>query len=294
MSAFAQSESLGAKSPRAIARYLRSIGDDEAADRIDGLGATGQGLSRWLGNDPYLYTGILIGYIPTNATGNNIRIDDAMTLVAAPELKGTRVKITFDRFFVQKFPGSGTHSILCEFTGKNQIPGDAEEMRFAISTKANDQSAASISGAPIFLGVSVGNNGVSFEGRTVNVRSDNDEMLMEALGSDAFRNGLSLLTSAQPALKPFVGLAGSVVKALASRSNNRQVYAFKIGLDFAGSSTSARLRLGSYIVVQADAESWDWAAHYWDSSSQTLRRSADKSNVEFNYMVFGVTAFEGT
>jgi hypothetical protein len=290
---FAQRDSLSAKSPRAIAQYLREIGDDEAADRIASLSASGQGIGRWFDNDPYLYTGILLGYIPLDVRGNSTPIQDAMTLEPTPSLKGTRIKITLDRFYVQKFPGSGTHSILCEFTGKNQIPGDAEEMRFALSTNANDGSAAPISGAPIFLGVSVGNDGVSFEGRTVNVKSNNDEMLMEALGSDAFKNGLSLLTSAQPALKPFVGLAGSVVKAMVSRNQNRQVYSFKIGLDFAGSSTSARLRLGSYIVVQADVESWDWSSHYWDSSSQTVRRTSDQMPVGFNYMVFGVTEFEG-
>ncbi|RUV50554.1 hypothetical protein EOB77_14720 [Mesorhizobium sp. M7A.F.Ca.MR.228.00.0.0] len=116
-------------------------------------------------------------------------------------------------------------------------------------------------------------------------------MLMEALGSDTFRNGLSLLTTAQPALKPFVGLAGSLVKSVANRSKNCQVYSFKLGLDFGGGQTSSRLRLGSYIVVQADAETWDWSQIAWNPSAQLVVRRADGKSIEYNYMVFGISAF---
>lgn len=122
-------------------------------------------------------------------------------------------------------------------------------MKFALTTEAKDWSAASVNGSPIFLGASVGENGIAFEGRTVNVRSQIDDVLLEALGGSPFRDGLALLTAAQPALELFIGLASSLVTSALSRSQNRQVYSFKLGLDFDQGSTSACLRHGSYVVV---------------------------------------------
>lgn len=292
MNSFNPRDSLAFKSDRTIAEYLRLIGDDAAAMRFSDTGVAGQGFKRLLGGqDQYAYSGILMGFIPLASKGRVLQIQNAFELDPDTSLRGDRIKITLDKFYVANFPGTGTHSILCEFTGKNQLAEAAEEMRFAISTTANDGSSAAVSGAPIFLGVSVGQDGIAFEGRTVNVGSSDDTLLMDALGSDAFRNGLALLTSTQPALKPFVGLAGSVVKAIACRNKNRQIYAFKLGLDFAGGATSARLREGSYIVVQADDGIFDWSLHSWNSDSRSVVETATGKAIDFNYMVFGVSRF---
>jgi len=291
MDAFSQKDSLGSKNPNKIAEYLLSIGDEKAAARFKSAGTTGQGfMSGLLGNDPYAYMGILLGFVDPDAAGSVIAISDAPTIEPDLSLKGKRVKITLDKFYVQKFPGRGKHTVLCEFTGKNQISSGAEELRFALTTDVKDKSSAAVSGVPIFLGVSVGNDGIAFEGRTINVRSDTDEKLVDALGSDAFQQGLSLLTSAQPALKPFVGLAGSVVKSIMSRNKNRQVYCFKLGLDFDGGATSVRLRRGSYIVVQADKASWDWKHFVWNKSALSIVHKETGKPIELNYMVFGVSA----
>jgi hypothetical protein len=294
MNVFSQKDSLGSKSPRTIAKYLTSIDDGAAAARFSGIGGAGQALKGHIfGNDQYAYTGILLGYIKPRGSGSLVEIENALTLGPDNSLKGARIKITLDKFYVQSFPGNGTHTVLCEFAGKNQIPGDAEEMRFALTTVANDESSAGLSGAPIFLGVSVGQDGIAFEGRTINVRSETDDKLIEALGSDTFRSGLALLTSAQPALKPFVGLAGSVVKAVVSRNKNCQVYSFKLGLDFAGGTTSARLREGSYVVVQADQTQWKWSDMAWNTSTQAVVQRQNDAPIPFNYMVFGVSRFTG-
>lgn len=293
MTNFSDRNSLGHKSRTTIAAYLLDIGDVEAAARFSGQGGGGQGLTaRVFGTDQYAHTGILLGYITPGATGRLIEIQNALTLSPDLALKNSRVKVTLDKLYVQSFPGLGTHEILCEFTGKNQIRGEAEEMRFALTTTANDKSSAAISGAPIFLGASVGNNGIAFEGRTINVKSSTDQLLMQTLGSDTFRNGLALLTTAQPALKPFVGLAGSVIKSVESRNRNCQVYSFKLGLDFGHGSTSVRLRHGSYVVVQADTHAWNWEKLAWDPSAQLIVDCETSIPIEFNYMVFGVSAFE--
>ncbi|GBQ53567.1 hypothetical protein ACM0P6_05010 [Komagataeibacter sucrofermentans] len=244
-----QSKLLGNQHLTQIVDYLIEIGDEDTADQFARHGGTGQSMSWPWGTQVWGYTGMLIGYLAPDATGSEIEIANGMTLAPAPELRGSRVKITLERFWVNKYPGLGEHTVLCEFTGKNQIPGETEELRFALTVKARDGSGAGITGTPIFLGVSVGANGISFEGTTVNVRDSVDDGVLKALGSGPFRDGLSLLTTAQPALKPFVGLAGSLVSAVAERNKNRPIYSFKLGLDFENGSTSACLRHGSFIVI---------------------------------------------
>lgn len=291
MTTFKKRDLLGSKPKKQIADYLREIGDEDAADRMMARGGSGQGFGPMWGTDVWGYTGILIGHIDPDANGEAIDIQNAMTLVPDTSLKGTRIKITLERFWVHRYPGMGQHTILCEFRGKNQIQEETEELRFAVTTIARDGSSAAVSGTPIFLGVSVGQNGIAFEGSTVNVRSSTDDVLLNALSSGPFRDGLSLLTTAQPALKPFVGLAGSLVTSVLSRSKNKAIYSFKLGLDFERGSTSACLRFGSFIVIQGDDATWSWGDVVWNSHSQQLLRRLDGAPVEFNYLVFRVAPY---
>jgi hypothetical protein len=285
-------DNLGVKSPKAIAAYLRSIGDDEAADRIAALEAGGQALGIPWGDDVWGYTGILLGYIAPEDEQGGGAVQNAVTIQPDTSLRDTRIKIALERFWVHRYPGSGTHEILCEFTGKNQISGEAEELRFALKTEAKNGSSAAVMGAPIFLGASVGKNGLAFDGKTINVQSKLDTELLQALESGAFKQGLSLLTVAQPALKPFVGLAGSLVGAVLKRNENRQIYWFKLGLDFNPSQTSAKLRHGSYVVVQGDQSNWSWEQVKWDAGAQQIVRRGDGTAIPFNYMIFRVSPFE--
>lgn len=284
--------SLGAKSPTAVAAYLRHIGDDAAADRIAAAQAGGQALNLPWGDDVWGYTGILLGYISPDDEGSSGTVQNAVAIQPDTSLRDTRIKIALERFWVHQYPGLGSHEILCEFTGKNQIPGEAEEMRFALKTEAKDGSSAAVMGAPIFLGVSVGKNGIAFEGKTINVRSKVDDELLSALESGPFKQGLSLLTVVQPALKPFVGLAGSLVGAVLRRSENTQIYWFKLGLDFSQSQTAAKLRHGSYVVVQGDQSNWSWDQVKWDAGAQQILRKADGKAIPFNYLIFRVSPFE--
>ncbi len=285
-------DSLGFKSPAAVIEYLREIGDDDAADALEPAGGTGQAFGLSWGFEVWGHTGVLIGFIPPEANGRLAAIENAYTLSPDTSLKNSRIKISLERFWVQRYPGRGTHEILCEFTGKNQAQGEQEEMQFAIKTEANDGASAAISGAPIFLGVTVGNNGIAFEGKTINVRSKTDEDLLAALSSGTFREGLGLLTTVQPALKPFVGLASSVVTAVLKRSKNRQIQFFKLGLDFSTNQTSVALRHGSFAVIQADDVAWDWSSLAWNSDAQQVVRRETNEAIGFNYLVFRVSPYE--
>lgn len=288
MPEFNREDSLGSSTPEQIAQYLIDIGDEDEAKYFIG-GAGGQAAAYF--TRCYAHTGMVIGYIPPGQVTTDIVGLSAVK--ADTSLVGKRIKVTLDKFFVARYPGTGEHTVLCEFLGKNQAQGETEELSFAMTFKARDNASPSIAGSPIFMGLTVGPDGVSFKGRIVNVRSSTDNLVLATLETPAFKNGLKLLDTVQPALKPLTGLAHSMVSAVMKRSANRQVHEFELGLDFAGSATSARLRHGSYIVVQTDeSNGWDWSKYKWNTDSMSIH-PADKPNdtPEFNYLVLGVSPF---
>ena len=246
---------IGEKSEKKILAYLEEIGDVDAIERRRSSGGTGQGLLGF-GKDYWDATGMLLGYIAPDAPGSNLPVVEATALEPDTRLRNKRVKISLDGFRVHCYPGLGKHKILCEFTAKNQIKDDPEEVKSVISTEAADRSNASVMGTPIFLGVCVGENGIAFEGRTVNVSSSGDAEMMSLLDTQTLKSGITLLTTAQPAIKPFVGLVTAVLKSLLNRSQNKEIHKFKLGLDFEKSRTSACLRLGSFLVIQGSPKNW--------------------------------------
>ncbi|MBO9198231.1 hypothetical protein J5277_29300 [Rhizobium sp. 16-449-1b] len=280
---------LGECRPNEIADYLELIGDADAAKRFHAAGGKAQRLSVPFINDEWGYTGAKIGFIPAAGNDALCEIVNAIGMEADDSLKDKALKISLDVFHVQNYPGTGKHRILCEFSGKNQTQKEAEAMRFALTVAANDKSFAAHIGQPIFVGVNVGKDGLSFEGRTVNVKSDTDDLMLDALGNATFRDGLSLLTTAQPVLKPFVKLAEGVVTSVLNRNKNREVFKFALGLDFSSSRTTAKLRLGSYVVVQTDETEWNWGDFIWDPASGAVLPKSDRSKaLKLNYIVFGV------
>ena len=283
-----KNDSLGSRNDDDIAAYLLSIGDKTEARYFvqDAGGQSASLLSR-----PYKSTGMVLGFIPQGSKSSQV-----MSIASVPAdrtLIGKRIKITLDKFFVAKYPGFGTHSILCEFSGKNQVPGEMEELSFAMRFEARDDSGPAIAGAPIFMGLTVAPDGISFKGKTVNVKNSGDDMVMAVFETPAFKSGLTLLSRAQPALKPLTSLATATVSAIAKRSSNAQIHTFELGLDFDGSATSARLGYGSYIVVQTDEGSnWDLNEYELNANVMALHPKGQADvTPHFNYMVFAVSPF---
>ncbi len=285
---------LGECSPAEIAAYLRDIGDEESAVRLERQAARpqGQGLGAYFGRDQYLYKGLVVGFVPSDVSSRGV-IRDANAIEPETDLKGRRVKITLDQFFVQAYPGNGTHRILCEFAGQNQIADDTEELKFTLMVEAADGQPTGVVGKPIFMGLTIGDDGLNFRGQTVNVGNDTDDLILDALNGEAFKGGLTLATTLQPALKPFVGLATSVVKATIKRSRNKPVFKFDVGLDFNARNLSARLRRGSYVVVQCNDEEWDWSRFEFATETRRVIRKSDGRSLELNYFVIGIDDFAG-
>lgn len=285
-----KSTMLGSAHPKEIAEYLELIGDHGAAAEFVKLGGGGQSFTLPFWKHVWGQTGAKVGFISEGGGNGDCEIIDAIGMEADQSLKEASIKISLDAFYVHDYPGMGKHRILCEFSGKNQTDKESELMRFAVDLTANDESPAAHIGKPIFVDVNVGRDGLSFEGRTVNVKSEDDDLMLEALSNATFKDGLSLLTTVQPVLKPFVKLAEGLVTSVAKRNSNREVFKFALGLDFSKSKTLAKLRLGSYVVVQTDEHEWDWTNFVWNTGSGLVQPKSDRTRrLQLNYMIFGVS-----
>jgi len=293
MTYFSSGDSLGNMPPGAIAAYLMEVGNLDDARHFQQGAISGQSFLSL--KKPYSHSGFILGFIPeaTRGAANTGTILGTSQIEGDKALVGTRIKVSLDKFYVCNYPGLGQHTVLCEFAGKNQVPGETEELRFALRFQNNDRASAAVSGVPIFMGVTVGEDGISFEGRTINVSSSLDDVILSTLDTPAFKNGLALLANAQPALKPFSSLAAAAVSTTLKRKQNKQVHNFNLGLDFAKGASSARLRLGSYVVVQSDdVAGWNWDNFEWNRDTHMIEFKANKADpVPFNFMVFGVARF---
>lgn len=287
MSIHDEPQPLSAWSNDDILTYLQRIGDEEEARYfVPEAGGQAFGMRR-----PWQCAGMILGFIPRGSLAKEVQ--GIATVAADRSLINKRIKITLDKVYVANYPGYGEHEVLCEFNGKNQVAGETEELAFALRFVARDKSSPGIAGSPIFMGLTVSPDGISFKGKTVNVKSSGDEMVLNILDTPAFTSGLTLLHTAQPALKPLTSLATATVKAIAKRDQNAVVQQFELGLDFEGSATSARLNYGSYVVVQSDeGNSWDWADYEWNANGMALHPKGKPQDLpHFNYMVFAVSPF---
>jgi hypothetical protein len=288
---------LGSLPPAEAARELRAIGEDEIADELDeaahASGPTAYGTSRLrLRRDPvWRHTSYVIGHLaPRN--GGTSAVQHASQIEADEQLRGRRLKVTLDRLRVADYPGRGMHHILFDFAVQNQTEQGPEPVHFNAGYRVAEGDHAAVSGRPVFTGLHVGDEGLLLQCATVNVKNESDEALLGFLDSDAFKTGLQLATTAQPALAPLSVMALSLTKAIAARNRNVTVQTIELGLDFSRISTRARLAEGSYLVVQVPepmAQIWRWSDWVFDAAAGMLARRDDGSPIAYNYLVLGVS-----
>lgn len=300
---------LGKQSPAEIARKLRELEDEEGALAIE---ATTQAKS--LGQESlinlpraWLNTQHQYGFIPRfdPAAGRFHPIVSAADAPTDLDLKGKRINIKLDYLRIYEYPkpfidltGDNVHTILFTFEAHNQLPGDSEEVAFNQTYKAHAEQDVAVQGYPIFIGLGVGSNGIVISCKTVNVGNSKDEKLVDAINSEAATSGLNLLTTAQPALAPFVGVAKGLTTSLASRSKNVAVQDVKLGLDFAVGATGSRLAVGSYVVAQVErANDIVWSDWAFDKETGTIVRTNLAEGEEayvlpYNAIVFRISLYE--
>jgi hypothetical protein len=286
---FDEQLSLGYRSDAELADFLEAIGDEDGARELREAGTRGQGMARLLGK-VYTHTSHVVGYIPEGRpTGSVVPISAAFEAEPDHSLIGTQIKVTLDAFQVAEYPGLGQHTVLFDFQGRDQAGDEAQDLQFASVLTINDKDRAAVSGVPIFTGLTVPCNGLSFKARTILIANKGDQTIIDVLQSSAFKDGLKLMGQVQPALPQLVSLAGGIAQNLLKRRWNEQVQLFDLGLDFGAGQTSARLRRGSYVVVQVPGSSmWRWGSWGFDPHTMSVV-DGDGRPAPYNTIVFGVT-----
>ena len=87
-------------------------------------------------------------------------------------------------------------------------------MHYNATVRAMEGQEAGLINHPIFVGLSVGNQGVGFRCRTVNVKNVEDEGLLAFLNGEVFQAGLRLATTVQPAIGPLSSMAFNLVNMI--------------------------------------------------------------------------------
>lgn len=303
---------LGEQSPEAIASKLREIGDDEAArvyetqiaDHAESIHIPRE----WL-NKSYQY-----GFIPLFEPGEQHLhpILSPSNIPANESLKNQRVNIYLHRFHVYEYPlaltqavsqfllGTNVHTILLTFEAHNQAEKGSENVTFHQVYEVVAKQDAGVTGYPIFLGLNVGNHGISITCKTINVGNSNDQTLVNAINSEAMKMGLHLLKTAQPGLIPFVSIAQKLAITLAKRSKNVPAQQFTLGLDFAQGATGPRLDIGTYIAVQVPrAATIKWQDWCYDADTDTVVRKKlaegeETYTLPYNTIMFRISSHQET
>ncbi|WP_442506574.1 hypothetical protein SH528x_005425 [Novipirellula sp. SH528] len=284
---------VGELPPDHLEGVLRELDDESGA--VELLETINRGevksLAAWFGKKPYSYANQTIGFIEplTDISSNLLPIQTLGNIRADETLKGARIDIHLDRLRVYDYPGRGKHNVVVQFKA-NHAQQDLQTSDAVVFNQAFDvdeDSLAGVVGYPVFNGLVVGQSGVAFQLCTINAHNKTDEQLLSALKSDSVTSGLSLLTTAQPALKPFVDVGKGIVESLLKRSRNVKVQELFLGLDFGDAPLAAPMKCGNYIVVQVQQPqdlNWnDWA---FDRDLWTfVSKSDSKQSLPYNYFV---------
>jgi hypothetical protein len=208
------------------------------------------------------------------------------------DLQDARINIHLDRLHAHQYPGSGMHHVMLTFKAQNQLPNTPEPVSFCQTYRVRDGQSAGVTGYPLCIGLSVGKVGAAFQFLTVNVRNDGDKAMLDRIDSPAFTGGLSLLTTVQPALKPFTDLALGVARNFLMRNENCSVQDCYLGLDFTPAPLGARLAVGNYVCVQVPSENdLPWEEWEYRPQSGVIGKKGGQGRLEYNYLIFRVTRY---
>lgn len=264
---------------------------DEALERLEPLGEDVK--NSYFADPPWKHTSHAYGFMAAGTGTGPVPILPVGSIPPNPALKNKRLNITLNRLRVADYPGDGNHLVLFDFSAQNQTSSGAEQVNFNVKVRATEGGTAAVIGLPIFVGLSVGSTGLTVSCRTVNVSNEDDEKLLAFLDTDTFKSGLSLVTTAQPAMAPLSQMVIGLTKAIAGRRRNLLVQEFRMGLDFGGTVSGARLSQGDYVVAQIPADqqdTWDWSQWHFDRvRGQIVSKTDANVGIPYNYLVFGVT-----
>ncbi|MDG6991239.1 MAG: hypothetical protein JRM99_07460, partial [Nitrososphaerota archaeon] len=139
----------------------------------------------------WIQTSHEFGFIPPLSTTASDAFEVTNAADATPDigLIGSKVKISLGRLNAFSYPGSGNHQVLLQFSAQNQLAKGAQQLQFVQTYRISQGGQAGVEGYPIFVGLRVGSEGLSFKCATVNIKNEDDERLLSFLDSDAFKAG---------------------------------------------------------------------------------------------------------
>jgi len=243
-------------------------------------------------NKPWKHTSHTFGFIPPlQRKKDSVNIIHAGLIKPQKNLKNQKIKITLDRLRVANYPGSGIHRVLFDFYAIHNLKDNLEHLHYQATHRVNEGQEAGIIGLPIFTGLQVKDEGVSFKCFTINVKNESDQAFLNTLESDVFKEGLKLTTKIQPAIAPLSKIIIGITKSIAKRNQNIPVQNFYMGLDFSNISTRARLAEGSYIAIQVpEISTFNFSKWlYKPQLGQIVNKKDIDKIIPYNYIIFGVS-----
>lgn len=237
------------------------------------------------------------GYIQTDDDNNDhFEIHPATTIRPDESLKGSRVNIKLGSLYTMNYPGWGRHNVLMHFKCKHAAENSNETVliEFEQKFKSKEGEGAGNIGDFIFLGLRVPSSGMHFEVQTVNVSNDGDEDALKVLESETIKNGLDLVNASFATLAPFTKMAQGVLGLLLSRNRNKIVQQFTLGFDFDTQAADiAKLRAGTYVVVQAKRNQLPWDQWiYQRSTGLVVNKREPTMRLPYNHVTFNVIKHE--
>jgi hypothetical protein len=297
---------IGDLPPEVAAAKLREVGEDELAQALEtepeaapttfgALSRIGIGRTR-----AWQHTAHAVGYLPLadGPQAGLLEIQHAANIAPTAALRGSRVKITLDGLRVADYPGGGTHNVLFDFAARNQTKHSAEHLHFHTTCQVREGEEAAVLGRPVFVGLQVGAEGLFLECATVNVKNEGDEAFLRFLNGGAFKGGLHLLTTAQPALAPFAALTVGLTETIAKRNRNVAVQTVNMGLDFSQVASRPKLAEGSYLAVQIPEtrkEVWSWEDWRFNPASGRVVDAEEPDElIPYNYFMVSISRYQGS
>lgn len=248
----------------------------------------------------WLYCDYAIGFVPPDDEIEDISsqiqpIQPANTLTPDPELKDKNLTIRLGRIGVQDYPGFGTRKLLLFFSATHTGDGKDTTVQHMLALEAEGKVANAV-GYPIFVNLRASNVGCNFIFEIVQIEVESDRVIYETINSQAFQRGLQLISQSQPVLAPFVGLVEGLRKRIDisdTKKKNYPVMRQMVGLSFQSNPNIARIRKGTYFVVQYPRSvDWNWSDCVYDRQTSTLRYANDKSEIPYNSVSFSVESLD--
>jgi len=232
----------------------------------------------------------ILGYIQDE------HIVPASSIVPQKPLKNRTLDVTLDRFHVQRYPGSSKHTIQINFSVEHLVnltektSSDVlikQDVLYGYIIEAVDGQAAPLVGAAIFRGLRIQNE-LQMKIATIHLVDRVEQRILEVLQSDVMKKGLTLISTVNPVFSMISELIIGTTQMFLSREKNRAIHEVPIGLLINAADADPKLREGSYLLVQADADWFELNDYYWNRARGRVEHNELHEELAFNYMVFSL------